>query len=575
MMRLTLSSALAIGLLLTIHALAAVAAITPGQKDDFETNLQGWQAGGFTNPNPPTRVVSGGDEGANDDYMRLTSNGSFGSGGKLVVFNTSQWAGDYLAAGINSIEMMVRNLGTTDLVLRLVLMDEPRSQALTTNAPVNLTAGGAWTKVTFPLNEQNLTGGTFDSIMKSVTSFNLVHSPNVISHRNAAPNIAAQLGVDDIHAVPNVIPAATWNVDANGNWTVPANWTTGVPNSVGADAILGAVITAPRTLTVNAAVTVGRLDFDNTNAYTVAGTNTLTFDEENGEAAINVLRGSHTISAPVTFADDALITVTPAASNLTLGGGVTATSADLTKAGAGTLTMNSVRAASLTINAGKAAIAPGGAQASVLGALTIAGTAQAPTAQLDVSGALVLDYTGPSPEEGIRQRILAGRGGPSFGASWSGMGINSSVAAAAQATDPESRSVAYVENATLPLGPYTNFHGQAVDDTSVLVALTRTGDATLDGVVNDDDVTIIGATYAPGVPQPSWALGDFDYNGFVDDDDITLLGVFYDPSAVPLAPALEGGGSLAAVPEPSTLALLALACLSLAVAGARHWRKQS
>jgi hypothetical protein len=53
-------------------------------------------------------------------------------------------------------------------------------------------------------------------------------------------------------------------------------------------------------------------------------------------------------------------------------------------------------------------------------------------------------------------------------------------------------------------------------------------------VVNDDDVTIVGATYAPGVPQPSWALGDFDYNGFVDDDDVTLLGALYDPSAPPL-----------------------------------------
>jgi hypothetical protein len=202
----------------------------------------------------------------------------------------------------------------------------------------------------------------------------------------------------------------------------------------------------------------------------------------------------------------------------------------------------------------------------VLNTLAIAGTAQAPTAQLDVNSALVLNYTGASPEEGIRQRILAGRGGPSFGASWSGMGINSSVAAAAQINDPESRSVAYAENATLPLGPYTNFRGQAVDDTTVLVALTRTGDVNLDGIVNDDDVTILGATYSPGAPQPSWALGDLDYNGFVDDDDITLLGVFYDPSAQPLMTPLEGGGSLSAVPEPSTLALVVLACLSAAIA---------
>jgi hypothetical protein len=115
-----------------------------------------------------------------------------------------------------------------------------------------------------------------------------------------------------------------------------------------------------------------------------------------------------------------------------------------------------------------------------------------------------------------------------------------------------------------------------VDDTSLLIAYVRTGDANLDGVVNDDDVTIVGATYAPGVPQPSWALGDFDYNGFVDDDDITLLGAFYDPSAEPLiTPAALGSGEgvsgagVAAVPEPGTLVLLGI-LLALTIAW-RSW----
>jgi hypothetical protein len=160
-----------------------------------------------------------------------------------------------------------------------------------------------------------------------------------------------------------------------------------------------------------------------------------------------------------------------------------------------------------------------------------------PEGVLDLNdNALVVDYTGASPLAAIREKILSGRGGAGFGASWTGAGINSSAAAQANTVDPESRSLAYAENATLPLGPYTTFRGQPVDATSVLIAYTRTGDANLDGLVNDDDVTIVGAAYAPGVPQPSWALGDFDYNGFVDDDDITLLGVFYNPSAVGQAP---------------------------------------
>ena len=112
--------------------------------------------------------------------------------------------------------------------------------------------------------------------------------------------------------------------------------------------------------------------------------------------------------------------------------------------------------------------------------------------------------------------------------------------------------------------------------TSVLIAYTRTGDANLDGIVNDDDVTIVGAAYAPGVAQASWALGDFDYNGFVDDDDVTLLGVFYDPSAPPLATPAGATSEVAAVPEPHTMWLLLVGVGgALAITGARRRKTSS
>ena len=75
--------------------------------------------------------------------------------------------------------------------------------------------------------------------------------------------------------------------------------------------------------------------------------------------------------------------------------------------------------------------------------------------------------------------------------------------------------------------------------------------------MNDDDVTVVGTFYAPGVSKPEWAKGDFDFNGFVDDDDVTLLGVFYNPSAPPLiTPAPESDAAVSAVPEPGSLALV-------------------
>jgi hypothetical protein len=187
-----------------------------------------------------------------------------------------------------------------------------------------------------------------------------------------------------------------------------------------------------------------------------------------------------------------------------------------------------------------------------------------PTATLDLhNNAAIIDHSGTSPVATVRQQILAGRGGPGLGMAWNGAGITSSAAATANASEAESRSLGYAENSALPLGPYSAFRGQPVDDTSVLIAFTRTGDANLDGLVNDDDVTVVGASYAPGVQQPFWALGDFDYNGFVDDDDITLLGAFYDPSAAPIVVTSRPG--LAAVPEPSTWTLIACGLAGLVV----------
>ena len=64
-------------------------------------------------------------------------------------------------------------------------------------------------------------------------------------------------------------------------------------------AVFGGVITAPRTVTVDIPVSVGQIFFNNANAYTIAGSNTISLDAMSGVAQINVTSGSHTISAPV------------------------------------------------------------------------------------------------------------------------------------------------------------------------------------------------------------------------------------------------------------------------------------
>lgn len=97
--------------------------------------------------------------------------------------------------------------------------------------------------------------------------------------------------------------AQTWDVDADGDWSRKQNWSPqSVPNATGATATLGNIITANRTITVDKNETIGVLNINDNNNYTLSrtggGTRRLTFDATgSGPAQINVQNsGSPTIS---------------------------------------------------------------------------------------------------------------------------------------------------------------------------------------------------------------------------------------------------------------------------------------
>jgi peptidyl-prolyl cis-trans isomerase A (cyclophilin A) len=207
----------------------------------------------------------------------------------------------------------------------------------------------------------------------------------------------------------------SWTNAAGGSWNLAGNWSSNsVPNAVGAQASLGTAA-GPLTVTVNAPVTIGKIDLTATNAYTVAANTSsdkITLDAgSSGTASIAVSAagsGSHTITAPLVVAGNAEIAgpgaliagdiTTNSGQTLTVKTNVTARMID----GAGstvvnsgmTLTANSIVQNTLTIGAGASVtIAPssGAAEASLL----LSGTEYAPPAS---GGVLTTDPTAvPEP----------------------------------------------------------------------------------------------------------------------------------------------------------------------------------
>lgn len=183
--------------------MSAHAAVSLNQLETFPT-LNGWESGG-PNPNPPSILADSGPLGPGDPALRITSNGGSGAGGKLIVFNQSAWAGDYLAEGIVAISASLRNSGSTLLSIRLAF-DGPGGRFVTAISPV--TAFSGWSSVLFDIRPAALisaSGTDAAATMAAVTEMRILHS-SAVSYNGA--QISSSLLVDNLHAVPEPCFAA-------------------------------------------------------------------------------------------------------------------------------------------------------------------------------------------------------------------------------------------------------------------------------------------------------------------------------------------------------------------------------
>jgi hypothetical protein len=177
-------------------------AVSIGQSDTFQGGTSGWGSGA-ANPSPPTTVPGGGPAGANDPYLLVTATGTPGPGGKLVAISGPHWAGDYTSAGVTAIGVALNNFGPNALHLRLFI-EGPLSFAALSAAGVAVPAGSGWVHVVFPVAPDALVGAA-GTALAGVVQFRLYHG-TATSFPGA--DIAAQLGVDNITAVPEPVSGA-------------------------------------------------------------------------------------------------------------------------------------------------------------------------------------------------------------------------------------------------------------------------------------------------------------------------------------------------------------------------------
>lgn len=177
--------------------------ITFGQLDDFQDGTtMGWVEGPIT-PNPPTNIPNGGPNGAGDAFLQNISSGGFGAGSKQIMFNQTQWIGDYGTAHVTRISGMMANPGATDLHMRVAIQGGVFGTIFSSANAVFLPSGSAWQPVSFDLTTtaMALVAGPdpLSTVLSSVAQLRVLSSE--LGPSFTGDVIVSTLNVDNLRAM--------------------------------------------------------------------------------------------------------------------------------------------------------------------------------------------------------------------------------------------------------------------------------------------------------------------------------------------------------------------------------------
>lgn len=338
-----------------------------------------------------------------------------------------------------------------------------------------------------------------------------VINDNLVSSINTPGAIAVVAPADPL-------ASPTWSADASGNWSSSANWAGGnLPNNPNSDAIFGPVITAPRTINLNANTFAQVLSFSSPIPYTISGSAPLTLGGTgHASSYIFINAGSHVISAPIVVTGANLFVNTAAGTRLSTTT-IDGVGANLTVTGTGSLVVSN--------------------------RLNIMAISLAANAVLDIgTGSAIIKSMLFSR---VRNSVIA------FRNTGKGLGSTAAVPYATVGMIPNT------DSSSTPF--YSTFAGAPVVSTDILVKYTYIGDTDLSGSVDGNDL----ANIIEGIStnKTGWQWGDMNYDNKVDATDYALALDGYNHQGAPLsAPGDDIRGS---IPEPTALPLIPLAAAFL------------
>jgi hypothetical protein len=183
------------------------AAITANLVDNFlDGTLQGWAGNAL-----PTNISTGGPAGAGDRYLQISA-----SSGPLGTFNKLQWAGNYVAAAIDHIDMNLKNSGPNAVNIRIMLMTAgcnlggTACTAWASTTATAIPANSGWIIASFSVKEANLTrvlgSSSYSTSFQNIERLLIRHDGGTPSPPTSPSIVSATLGIDNVVPEPGLVP---------------------------------------------------------------------------------------------------------------------------------------------------------------------------------------------------------------------------------------------------------------------------------------------------------------------------------------------------------------------------------